>query len=130
MKKIIATDKAPKAVGAYSQGVVAGGFLFISGQLPIDPATGELLVGTLRSQTTQALRNLEAVCRAAGASLSDAVKVTIYLRDLDDFQEVNDAYAAFFPSDPPARATVQVARLPRDAGIEIEAIIALPPESR
>jgi len=130
VREIIETDSAPSAVGPYSQAVVAGGFLFASGQIPIDPASGELLVGALRFQTAQVLRNLQAVCAAAGASLSDAVKITIYVRDMDNFQEINDTYATFFPVDPPARATVQVSRIPKDAGIEMDAIVALPSTDR
>jgi len=130
VREIIETDSAPSAVGPYSQAVVAGGFLFASGQIPIDPASGELLVGALRFQPAQVLRNLQAVCAAAGASLSDAVKITIYVRDMDNFQEINDTYATFFPVDPPASATVQVSRIPKDASIEMDAIVALPATDR
>ncbi|MBI3922557.1 MAG: RidA family protein [Armatimonadetes bacterium] len=125
MKEIIATDQAPAAIGPYSQAVKSGGFLFISGQIPIHPETGEQLVGSLRSQTEQVLKNLQAICESAGASLRDVVKVTLYVSDLDRFQEINDTYATFFPENPPARATVQVTRLPKDSGIEIDAIVAL-----
>lgn len=125
-KEVVATKGAPAAAGPYSQGVKAGGFLFVSGQLPIDPETGEMLVGTLKSQTRQALLNIKAVAEAAGATLADVVKTTVYFRDLEDFTEVNEAYAQFFGEEPPARAAVEAARLPRDAGIEIEAVVKLP----
>lgn len=128
MKEIIATSKAPAAIGPYSQAVKSGGFLFVSGQIPIDPDTGEQLVGSLRSQTERVLNNLRAICEAAGASLADAVKITLYVSNLDHFLEINETYAKFFPENPPARATIQVSRLPKDSGVEIDAIVALPSE--
>ncbi|MGH9575424.1 MAG: RidA family protein [Candidatus Acidiferrales bacterium] len=122
MKEIIATDKGPKAIGAYSQAVRANGFVFVSGQIPLDPATGELLVGDIGQQTTRVLENLRAILEAAGSSLDRAVKVSVFLRDMSEFGGMNAVYAKYFPNDPPARATVQVGRLPRDVGVEIDVI--------
>jgi 2-iminobutanoate/2-iminopropanoate deaminase len=121
VKQIIATDRAPRAIGPYSQAVRAGNLLFVSGQIPIDPATGEFVAGGIVEQTEQVLRNLSAVFEASGASLSQVVKTTVFLADMDDFTAMNEVYARFFASDPPARATVQAARLPRDAKVEIDA---------
>jgi 2-iminobutanoate/2-iminopropanoate deaminase len=122
MKEIIATDKGPKAIGAYSQAVRANGFVFVSGQIPIDPATGDLLVGDIGQQTVRVLENLKAILEAAGSSLDKAVKVSVFLRDMSEFGGMNAVYAKYFSSDPPARATVQVARLPKDVGVEIDVI--------
>lgn len=116
------TESAPAAIGPYSQAVVAGGFVFCSGQIPIDPATGELVEGTIEAQTRLVLSNLTAVLQAAGSSIEQVVKCTVYLRSMDDFAEMNTAYAAVFGDTRPARAAVQVARLPRDVGVEIDAI--------
>jgi 2-iminobutanoate/2-iminopropanoate deaminase len=124
MKEIIATTKAPKAIGPYSQAVRANGFIFISGQIPIDPATDDLLVGDIGQQTTRVLENLKAILEAAGSSLDRAVKVSVFLKDMGEFAAMNAVYAKYFPANPPARATVQVARLPRDVGVEID-IVAL-----
>jgi len=127
-RKTITTGGAPKAIGPYSQGVAAraGGLVFCSGQIPLDPATGEMVgAGDVRIQTERVLRNLEAVLVAAGASLKAVVKTTIFLADLQDFAAVNEVYARFFPADPPARSTVEVAGLPRGALVEIEAIAAV-----
>ncbi|MCF2137995.1 MAG: RidA family protein [Candidatus Thorarchaeota archaeon] len=121
-REVVATDKAPKAIGPYSQGVVAGDFVFCSGQLPADPETGKLLTGSITEQTHQALKNISEVLKAAGTSMSKVVKVTVFLRDMNDFGEMNEEYAKWFPENPPARAAVQVARLPKDVGVEIEAI--------
>jgi 2-iminobutanoate/2-iminopropanoate deaminase len=123
MKRVIETKDAPAAIGPYSQGVVAGGLLFVSGQIALDPATGEV-VGRddIAAQTERVLSNLEAVLAAAGATLEDVVKTTIFLTDLRDFAVVNEIYGRRFPSAPPARATVQVAGLPRGVRVEIEAI--------
>ncbi|RLI49088.1 MAG: deaminase [Candidatus Thorarchaeota archaeon] len=118
----VSTDKAPQAIGPYSQGIVAGDFVFCSGQIPADPETGKLVTGSITEQTRRVLMNLKAVLEAAGSSLEKVVKVTVFLRDMDDFAEMNAEYAKWFSSDPPARAAVQVARLPKDVGIEIEAI--------
>lgn len=125
MKKMLSTPNAPAAIGPYAQGVSAAGLIFVSGQLPIDPATGELCTCSMAEQTRQCLRNVSAILAAGGATLADVVKTTIFLKDLGDFAEVNDAYAEFFPENAPARACVQVARLPKDGRIEIEAIAAL-----
>ena len=122
MKDIIATDRAPKAIGPYSQAVRAGNLVFASGQIPINPATGEFVAGGIAEQTEQVLRNLTAVFEAAGLNLNQVVKTTVFLLDMDDFTAMNEVYGRFFGEQPPARATVQAARLPRDARVEIEAI--------
>ena len=122
----IATDAAPAAIGAYAQAVAHGGFAFISGQLPLDPATGELTAGGMPRQLAQVFANLEAIAEAAGGSLARAVKLTVYLTDLADFAAVNEAMAQVFTGGFPARAAVQVAALPKGAAVEIDAIIALP----
>jgi 2-iminobutanoate/2-iminopropanoate deaminase len=122
MKNIVATDRAPRAIGPYSQAVRAGDFVFASGQIPIDPATGEFVVGGIAEQTEQVLHNLTAVFEAAGVSLDQVVKTTVFLADMDDFSAMNEVYGRFFHAEPPARATVQAGRLPRDARVEIEAI--------
>ena len=125
MRQVIATDQAPAAVGPYSQAVRAGGLVFASGQIALDPATGELAGQTAAEQTRQVMTNLAAVLAAAGASLGDVVKTTIYLVDMAEYPQVNEAYAAFFPGDPPARATVAVAALPKGALVEIDAIASV-----
>ena len=120
----IHTDSAPKALGPYSQAIRAGDWVFTAGQLGIDPATGQLQEG-VAAQTTQALRNLDEVLRAAGASLGTVVKSTIFLADMNDFAAVNEVYGSFFTDAPPARSTVQVARLPMDGRVEIEVVALL-----
>ena len=122
MKKNLNTVNAPAAIGPYSQGVQCGNMVLVSSQLPFVTETGELLEGTVGEMTVQSMKNIEAILAEAGCTLADVVKTTIFLRDLNDFAAVNEAYAAFFPSNPPARACVQVARLPKDANVEIEAI--------
>ena len=122
MKKEVKTDKAPQAIGPYSQGIVANGFIFASGQIPIIPASGELQTGTIEDQTRQALQNLSAVLEAAGSSMWDVVKATVFLQDMNDFSRMNAVYQEFFKSPYPARAAVQVARLPRDVKVEVEAV--------
>ena len=122
MRKIISTDQAPAAVGPYSQAIRTEHSLFISGQLPIDPATNELVDGNIADQTRQVLQNITEVLRAAGLDRSNLVKTTVYLRNMDDFAAVNEVYAAVFCKNPPARACVEVSRLPKDALIEIDAI--------
>ncbi len=122
MKKEVKTDKAPKAIGPYSQAIVANGFIFASGQIPIMPATGDINTGTIEEQTRQVLQNLGAVLEAAGSSLNDVVKATVFLQDMSDFGKMNAVYQEFFQAPFPARAAVQVARLPRDVRVEIEAI--------
>ncbi len=121
-KEIISTDKAPKAIGPYSQAIRAGGFLFCSGQIPLDPATGELVGGSVSGQTERVMDNIAAVLAAAGLTFGDVVKSTIYLADLADFAAVNEVYGKRFASDPPARSTVEVKGLPKGAGVEIEVI--------
>lgn len=122
MKKEVKTDQAPKAIGPYSQGVIANGFVFCSGQIPLDPASAELNTGPIEDQARLVLKNLGAVLEAAGSSFDRVVKTTIFLQDMNDFGKVNGVYAEFFKPPFPARATVQVARLPRDARVEIEAV--------
>ena len=122
MNRILNTTNAPAAIGPYSQGVQCCSMVFVSGQLPFVPVTGELLDGAVGEMTVQCMKNIEAILAEAGCTLKDVVKTTIFLKDLNDFAEVNAAYATFFPENPPARACVQVAKLPRDAKVEIEAI--------
>jgi 2-iminobutanoate/2-iminopropanoate deaminase len=122
MKQEVKTEKAPQAIGPYSQGIVANGFVFASGQIAFDPATGELNTGTIEDQTRQVLKNLGAVLEAAGSSFDHVVKATVFLQDMNDFSRMNQVYAEFFKAPFPARAAVQVARLPRDVKVEIEAI--------
>jgi 2-iminobutanoate/2-iminopropanoate deaminase len=122
----VTADDAPAAVGPYVHAVKAGGLLFCSGQIPLDPATGELVGATPAEQARQCLTNLQAVCAAAATSLSEAVKLTVYLVDMAAFAEVNEVYASFFPGDPPARVAIAVAALPKNAEVEIDAVVALP----
>ncbi len=122
MKKIIATEKAPGAIGPYSQGVKAGNYVFVSGQLPIDPATGEFAGPCIACQTKQSLKNVQSILEAEGLSMKNVVKTTVLLKNMDDFAEMNKVYAEFFTEDCPARAAFQVAKLPKDALVEIEAI--------
>jgi 2-iminobutanoate/2-iminopropanoate deaminase len=122
VKQIISTDRAPQAIGPYSQAVRAGGLIFASGQIPIDPATGEFVSGGISEQTEQVLKNLSAVLEAAGTKMDHVLKTTVFLADMNDFAAMNEVYGKYFTSDPPARATVEAARLPRDARVEIEAI--------
>ena len=119
---MIQTDKAPRAIGPYSQAIRAGNFLFLSGQIPLDPKTGELVKGDIRQQTKQVLENIKGVLESQGLGMEDVVKATIFLKDIGNFNQVNEVYATYFPSSPPSRSTVEVAKLPRDADIEIEAI--------
>ncbi len=121
-KTVIQTEKAPKAIGPYSQAIRAGNFLFLSGQIPLDPKTGELVKGDIGRQTQQVLENIKGVLESQKLGMEDVVKVTIFLKNIGDFSRVNEVYGTYFPSSPPARSTVGVATLPRDADIEIEAI--------
>ena len=121
-KKIIATEHAPKAIGPYSQAVDFGGLVFLSGQIPLDPATGNLVTGGAAEQTRQVMENLGAVLHAAGVGYAEVLRSTIYLTNLEDFAKVNEVYGSYFPTEPPARATVQVAALPRGASVEIDMI--------
>lgn len=120
----VLTDKAPLPLGPYSQAVVAGGFIFTAGQVPIDPASGKLVEGDVQAQTRQSLENLKAVLKAGGADLENVVKVTVFLKDMNDFARVNEVYAKYFSAVKPARSAVQVAKLPLDAMVEIEAVAA------
>jgi 2-iminobutanoate/2-iminopropanoate deaminase len=122
VKHIVQTDKAPQAIGPYSQAIKAGGFVFASGQIPIDPATGQFVSGGIAEQTEQVMKNLKAVLEAAASGLDRVVKTTVFLADMSEFAAMNEVYGKFFGNDPPARATIQAARLPRDARVEIEAI--------
>lgn len=120
--KIIATPTAPRAIGPYSQAIVHHGMAYLSGQIPLDPATGELVAGDITLQTERVLSNMAAVLEACGSSLGRVVKTTVFLQDLGEFAAMNAVYARFFETNPPARSTVQVARLPRDSRVEIECI--------
>ena len=122
LKEIIQTEHAPQAIGPYSQAVRANGLIFASGQIPIDPHTGQFVAGGITEQTEQVLKNLEAVLEAAGSGLANVVKTTVFLIDMQEFTAMNEVYGRFFKEQPPARATVEAARLPRDARVEIEAI--------
>ena len=122
MKETITTKKAPGAIGPYSQAIKAGGMVFCSGQIPIDPKTGEFVSQAVSEQTEQVLNNLSEVLKAAGTSLDNVVKTTVFLADMNDFVEMNEVYGRFFSANKPARATVQAARLPRDAKVEIDCI--------
>ncbi len=125
MAEPISTSKAPAAIGPYSQAIRAGDFLFVSGQIPLDPSSGSLEEGDVRSQTRRVLENLAAIVAAAHASLAQVVKTTVYLADMADFPAMNEVYATFFPAPAPARATVQVSRLPRNVRVEIDAVAYL-----
>ncbi|MCY7346438.1 MAG: RidA family protein [Pyrinomonadaceae bacterium] len=125
MKEIISTENAPGAIGPYSQAVKTENMIFCSGQIPIDPATGEFVSGDVAEQTRQVLKNLSAVLKAAGSNLNGVVKTTVFLADMNDFAAVNEVYAEFFNENKPARATVQAARLPRDARVEIDCIAVI-----
>jgi len=122
VKKTLSTPKAPAAIGPYSQAVRFGKFLFISGQIPINPDTNETVKGSIEDQTTQVISNIKAILESAGMDLGDVVKTTLFLKSLEDFDKVNNVYKRFFKDNPPARSTVEVSRLPKDADIEIEAI--------
>ena len=126
MRQAIAAPGAPKAIGPYSPAIRAGNLLFLSGQIPIDPASGELVDGDIAAQTAQVMRNICALLGAAGAGVEHLVRTTVFLADMDEFAAMNECYARFLVDPPPARATVQVARLPRDVRVEIDAIAVLP----
>jgi len=123
MKKVLNTEKAPKALGPYSQGIEAGGFIFLSGQLGLDPKSNEFAAGGIAEQTHQSLTNLKNIIESAGSSMENVVKTTVFLNDMNDFQAMNTVYGEFFKSEPPARSTVQVAALPKNGMVEIEAIV-------
>ena len=122
-KEIIFTQKAPKAIGPYSQAVKAGGFLFVSGQIPINPETGDLMISSIEEQANQVILNLKSICEAAGSGLEDIVKLTIYLTDLGNFTKVNEAMLEYFPEPYPARATVEISALPLGVNVEMDAIV-------
>jgi len=123
MKEVISTDKAPRAIGPYSQAIRANGFLFTAGQIALDPGSGQIVEGDIVGQTTRVLENLKGIVEAAGSSLDRTVKATVYLQDMGDFAAMNEVYARYFPSDPPARSTVEARRLPRDVRVEIDLIV-------
>jgi len=125
MRQLVTAPDAPKAMGAYSPAIKAGNLLFISGQIPVDPSTGNLIDGDIAAQADQVMRNLTALLRAASASFTNVVRTTVYLADMNDFAAMNEVYSKYIVDPPPARATVQVARLPRDVKIEIDAIAVL-----
>ena len=122
MKKIIATTAAPAAIGPYSQGIDGGSVVITSGQLPVDPTTGAFAEGGITGQTRQSLLNVQAVLASAGLTMENIIKTTVFLKDMNDFAAMNEVYATFFPGEPPARSAVEVARLPKDAMVEIEAV--------
>jgi 2-iminobutanoate/2-iminopropanoate deaminase len=122
VREVISTEKGPKAIGPYSQAIKANGFIFVSGQVAFDPATGQALAGDAAQQTERIMQNLQAIVEAAGSSLDRAVRLGVFLQDMNDFAAVNEVYARYFPKDPPARSTVEVARLPRDFRVEIDLI--------
>jgi 2-iminobutanoate/2-iminopropanoate deaminase len=124
-RETVGTAGAPAAIGPYSQAIRAGDFLFCSGQIPLDPSTGKMVEGGIEVQTERVLRNLEAVLSAGGGSLASVVKTTVYLADLGDFPAMNAIYGKFFPQDPPARATVEVSKLPAGARVEIDAVASI-----
>jgi 2-iminobutanoate/2-iminopropanoate deaminase len=125
MREIVSTEQAPKAIGPYSQAVVSNGIAYLSGQIPLDPATGQLVDGDIAAQTERVLQNLKAVLEACGASMESVLKTTVFLKDMADFPKMNEVYARYFASNPPARSTVQAARLPRDVSVEIDAIASV-----
>ena len=125
MKEIISTDKAPAAIGPYSQGVKAGGFLFLSGQIALDPQTMSVVPGDAAAQTEQAMKNMKAALGSQGLDFSDVVKTTVFIKDMNEFKRINEIYGRFFEKDAPARSCVEVARLPKDVLVEIEAIALL-----
>jgi 2-iminobutanoate/2-iminopropanoate deaminase len=125
MKQIISTDNAPKAIGPYSQAVVMNGFAFLSGQIPIDPSTNQLIEGDIVAQTERVMENLKALLAASGSSLEQVVKTTVFIKDMGEFAKMNEVYARYFATNAPARATVEAARLPRDVRVEIECIAAV-----
>jgi 2-iminobutanoate/2-iminopropanoate deaminase len=124
MKEIVTTDRGPKPIGPYSQAVKTNGFLYLSGQVALDPKTNEMSTGDIRQQTERALENIKGILEAAGSNLHHVVKTTVFLKDMNDFPAMNEVYARYFTAAPPARSTVQAARLPKDALVEIEVVAA------
>jgi 2-iminobutanoate/2-iminopropanoate deaminase len=125
MHTVVSTPQAPQAIGPYSQAVISNGLAFLSGQIPLDPATGKIIEGDITWQTERVIENLKSVLEAAGSSLGQVVKTTVYLKDMDEFAKMNAVYARYFPENPPARSTVEAARLPRDVRVEIDCIASL-----
>jgi 2-iminobutanoate/2-iminopropanoate deaminase len=125
MKEVVHTDRGPKPIGPYSQAVKAGGFIYLSGQVALDPKTGDLIGGDIRQQTERTLENVKGILESAGTNLHHVVKTTVFLKDMNDFVAMNEVYARYFTAAPPARSTVQVSRLPKDALLEIEVIAVL-----
>ena len=125
MSKTVSTEKAPKAIGPYSQAVIANGVAYLSGQIPLDPVSNQIVAGDITVQTERVLQNLKAVLEACGASIDSVVKTTVFLKDMADFPKMNDVYGRYFTANQPARSTVQAARLPRDVSVEIDAIAAV-----
>ena len=122
MRKVIATAQAPQAIGPYSQAIVSNGFAFLSGQIPLDPATAQIVEGDIAAQTERVFENLKAVLAVCGSSLEQVVKTTVFLKDMGEFARMNEVYGRYFPANPPARSTVEAARLPKDVRVEIDAI--------
>lgn len=125
MSKTVSTELAPKAIGPYSQAVISNGVAYLSGQIPLDPVTNQLVEGDIAAQTERVLQNLKAVLEACGASLDSVLKTTVFLKDMGDFPKMNEVYGRYFATNPPARSTVQAARLPRDVSVEIDAIASV-----
>jgi 2-iminobutanoate/2-iminopropanoate deaminase len=125
MKEIVNTDRGPKPIGPYSQGVKANGLLYLSGQVALDPKTNEMLAGDIRQQTERTLENIKGILEAGGSNLHHVIKTTVFLKDMNEFAQMNEVYGRYFTAAPPARSTVQVARLPKDALVEIEVIAAI-----
>ncbi|HWR41531.1 RidA family protein [Sporomusa sp.] len=126
MKTVVSSDRAPQAIGPYSQAIKANGFLFVSGQIPLDPITGQIVYGGIENQTHQVLANLKAILEREGLTFANVVKTSVFLKDMDDFAVMNNVYSQYFTEEPPARACVQVAKLPRDVSVEIELIAVYP----
>ena len=126
MKTVVSSDRAPQAIGPYSQAIKANGFLFISGQIPLDPVTGQIVYGGIENQTHQVLANLRAILERESLTFANVVKTSVFLKDMDDFALMNNVYSQYFIEEPPARACVQVAKLPRDVSVEIELIAVYP----
>ena len=125
MIEVINTDKSPAAIGPYSQGIKTGNLLFVSGQMPINPSTGEIVGGTIKDQTARVIENLRAILEEAGLTLDNVVKTTVFIKDMNEFSNINEVYASYFTKTKPARSCVEVARLPKDVGIEMEAIAVM-----